>query len=648
MKEEIIELLKSNKNLILTGAPGTGKTYLAKEIAREMTKVAIAKNPNDIIKDYYDKNKEELEKFYEESEKLRKEFIKKFPKENLKSISIDNYCLGQPNKDAFCNWIEYKLEKSGKFFPGNAKVYLLYYDKIGNLQNTTGKDNNMLIKEIGEALYKMATEKVYNGDLKFGGDKTTTRFAMKIYNSYNSDYYFPIYSTDYDKLCEIFNIAKVNDVYQQNLKIKEYFENNFKYIKPVIIKEIIKKFDLIDDDKDNDKYNDKIGFVQFHPSYDYTDFVEGLRPKKDENGNIVFERKDGVFKKFCKKALKNLIDSKKDIDTLNYEEIVKKYLINFYNDIKASIKDKKKFEIIGIGKKEVAPIKGIDINYNKNNEEELKFTVETDNATKLSVIKELDLMVDYYKKFVSKKPEVWKLKAFIEALNITSLHTYIYGFLKAFYDKYNDKIENDKKQAGKNNITVQKVEEKDFVFIIDEINRGEISKIFGELFFSIDSGYRGEKGKVKTQYDNLIEDGDEFKDGFYIPENVYIIGTMNDIDRSVESMDFAMRRRFAWKEIKAKDTQDSILGELVDLKDEAIKRMDKLNEAISSIPELSDDYNIGASYFLKLDNYYNGNNKDEAFKKLWENHLKGLLFEYTRGMPNQKEIMEKFKNAYNN
>lgn len=388
-------------------------------------------------------------------------------------------------------------------------------------------------------------------------------------------------------------------------------------------------------------------FVQFHPSYDYTDFVEGLRPQ-DENGNIVFERKDGVFKEFCKEALKNLIDSKKDIATLNYEEIIKKYLEEYIDYINKKIsKDgdgEGIFPINGIGGGIAAPI--IDINYEG---EELEFTVRIKASKKeYKINNKLDLYVDYYKKFVSKKPEVWKLKAFIEALNITSLHTYIYGFLKAFYDKYNDKIENDKKQAGKNNITVQKVEEKDFVFIIDEINRGEISKIFGELFFSIDSGYRGEKGKVKTQYDNLIEDGDEFKDGFYIPENVYIIGTMNDIDRSVESMDFAMRRRFAWKEIKAKDTQDSILGELVDLKDEAIKRMDKLNEAISSIPELSDDYNIGASYFLKLDNYYNGNNKDEAFKKLWENHLKGLLFEYTRGMPNQKEIMEKFKNAYNN
>ena len=88
---------------------------------------------------------------------------------------------------------------------------------------------------------------------------------------------------------------------------------------------------------------------------------------------------------------------------------------------------------------------------------------------------------------------------------------------------------------------------KKFIFVIDEINRGEISKIFGELFFSIDPGYRGEKGRIKTQYQNLVDDKDVFAKGFYIPENVYIIGTMNDIDRSVESMDFAMRRRFAFE-----------------------------------------------------------------------------------------------------
>ncbi len=85
------------------------------------------------------------------------------------------------------------------------------------------------------------------------------------------------------------------------------------------------------------------------------------------------------------------------------------------------------------------------------------------------------------------------------------------------------------------------------MFIIDEINRGEISKIFGDLFFSIGPGYRGPSGRVMTQYQNLVKDDDDaFKDGFYIPENVFIIGTMNDIDRSVESMDFAFRRRFAF------------------------------------------------------------------------------------------------------
>lgn len=91
-----------------------------------------------------------------------------------------------------------------------------------------------------------------------------------------------------------------------------------------------------------------------------------------------------------------------------------------------------------------------------------------------------------------------------------------------------------------------------YVFVIDEINRGDMSKIFGELFFSIDPGYRGKDGKVDTQYQNLIDidpetqNEDVFKNGFYVPENVYVIGTMNDIDRSVESMDFAMRRRFAF------------------------------------------------------------------------------------------------------
>ena len=85
-------------------------------------------------------------------------------------------------------------------------------------------------------------------------------------------------------------------------------------------------------------------------------------------------------------------------------------------------------------------------------------------------------------------------------------------------------IKSMKKVATKKNSAPEEM--KKYIFIIDEINRGEISKIFGELFFAIDPGYRGRAGEVSTQYANLHADPDE---KFFIPENVYIIGTMNDI-----------------------------------------------------------------------------------------------------------------------
>jgi 5-methylcytosine-specific restriction endonuclease McrBC GTP-binding regulatory subunit McrB len=174
-----------------------------------------------------------------------------------------------------------------------------------------------------------------------------------------------------------------------------------------------------------------------------------------------------------------------------------------------------------------------------------------------------------------------------------------------------------------------------FVFIIDEINRGEISKIFGELFFALDPGYRGRIGEVSTQYANLHENPEE---RFFIPDNVYIIGTMNDIDRSVDSFDFAMRRRFRFIEIKASDRLEMLDG--LNEKDEAIRRMNSLNEAISGIEELNENYHIGASYFLKL--------KTLNFGQLWTDYLAPLLQDYVRGMYDEKGILEKLKEAYEN
>ncbi|EMB80779.1 McrB family protein [Streptococcus mutans] len=233
---------------------------------------------------------------------------------------------------------------------------------------------------------------------------------------------------------------------------------------------------------------EQIGFVQFHPSYDYTDFVEGLRPVSDK-GQIGFKLQDGIFKKFCKKAKEN--------------------------------------------------------------------------------------------------------------------------------------------------------PNKKFVFTIDEINRGEISKIFGELFFSIDPDYRGEKGAVSTQYANLHETDEKF----YIPENVYIIGTMNDIDRSVDTFDFAMRRRFRFVEIKAADTMgmwennDKFDNDKIE---EARIRLTNLNRAISNTEGLNSHYHIGPSYFLKLKDL------DYDYDILWSDYLEPLLKDYLRGSYDEVEKLAELKTAYDN
>ena len=196
------------------------------------------------------------------------------------------------------------------------------------------------------------------------------------------------------------------------------------------------------------------------------------------------------------------------------------------------------------------------------------------------------------------------------------------GIFKAFVDRARKNFENAKEESDK----------KYYVFIIDEINRGEISKILGELFFAIDPGYRGEAGAVLTQYANLHK-ASEGK--FYIPENVYIIGTMNDIDRSVDTFDFAMRRRFRFVEIDA-DSNIAMLGALGDKEVDAVMRMRSLNKVIEE--KLNKNYQIGAAYFLKL--------KDIDFAQLWTDHLAPLLQEYVNGAYDDKEQMKLFYEAY--
>lgn len=364
----------------------------------------------------------------------------------------------------------------------------------------------------------------------------------------------------------------------------------------------------------------EIGFVQFHPSYDYTDFVEGLRPKNQSGGEIGFERKDGIFKEFCKRALQNLIDSKKSVEVLEKEISINDKVENF---LEKAIEEKSEFETATGNKFTII----------ENAEKNIFVSIPANEKTSELSLPKNDLiqLLNSENKIESGAD----IKSFFNRKWRTQQDSYIWILYKEI-------------NSLKQNVNVQKIEkiqEKNFLFIIDEINRGELSKIFGELFFCIDPGYRGKNGMIKTQYQNLIEKGDEFYDGFFIPENVYIIGTMNDIDRSVDTMDFAFRRRFAFKEIKAAENLE-MFDELGEIAGEAKTRLTKLNEEISKITELSSpsSYHIGGSYFLKLNDFEGDSN--ERFQKLWDYHLEELLKEYLRGTENAEENFAKLKKAY--
>jgi 5-methylcytosine-specific restriction protein B len=181
--------------------------------------------------------------------------------------------------------------------------------------------------------------------------------------------------------------------------------------------------------------------------------------------------------------------------------------------------------------------------------------------------------------------------------------------------------------------------DKKYVFIIDEINRADLSRVFGEAFSLLEESYRGHF--IETQYSYIT--GNKFT----IPENIYIIGTMNDVDRSVESIDFALRRRFAWREISAKDSESIIDVADIDQqwKVEAKKRMSSLNDKIEEILE-STSYQIGGAYYKKLEKYKTSNDISEAFKQLWNNHIAVLLHEYLRGIPKSKTKFEEMKKAF--
>lgn len=355
----------------------------------------------------------------------------------------------------------------------------------------------------------------------------------------------------------------------------------------------------------------QVEFVQFHPSYDYSDFVEGLRPKINDDGTMGFELQDGIFKKFVARARKNYEDSQKSVEVVEKEVTAQEAMEEFFSGVEF----------------------GVDT-FRTINGSEFTVTSVDDRHINISIpgnamANRLTLNLDEVRKMLESGQKFEKIKditTFFRKTYATQGYSYDFALYQAIKSK--------KSTASK--AKAKQEELKKYVFIIDEINRGEISKIFGELFFSIDPGYRGKVGEISTQYSNLHADPNE---KFYIPENVYIIGTMNDIDRSVDSFDFAMRRRFRFVELKADECLEMLASlENEELQAEAIRRMTALNKAIVEVEDLNENYQIGAAYFLKL--------KTLGFDQLWTDYLQPLLQEYIQGMYDEAGIMDRFAQAY--
>ena len=289
--------------------------------------------------------------------------------------------------------------------------------------------------------------------------------------------------------------------------------------KTYTVREVVKKLT----NQDESRYK----FVQFHPSYDYSDFVEGLRPVVTKDSpDPTFVRLDGTFKQFCR-------------------SIVEKELETFCSDFRD-----------------------------------------------LSAPEKREKLKDYY--------------------NAVKEGTF-------------------------------QGEETAYYFLIDEINRADLSKVFGELMFGLEESYRGIENRFDTQYKNLKtyqvdpDTGiaspmafDCFADGFFIPQNLHLIGTMNDIDRSVESFDFALRRRFRWIDVKANEIMESSLKAMsVPNPEDIARKAIKMNNCLSGFSfGLGEAYHIGPAYFKSMSA---GEKLKEDLKEVFSHRIEPLLREYTRG-----------------
>lgn len=338
--------------------------------------------------------------------------------------------------------------------------------------------------------------------------------------------------------------------------------------------------------------NGQIVFTTFHQSYGYEEFVEGIKPMINNEANsqeIQYEIKDGVFKELCEKANKNYFLSNKNKNEIDLDKLIFEFA-NYINQNFINKGDEFPLE-------NKVSIKKILLN---SKDEYRSFllggSIKSPQRLTIDIIKR-DYLDFKNRKILSFKDIKPKYDSQSDYHGNAIYYFMFYNKLKEF-----ENIQNEKFKIKKENLN-------SYIIIIDEINRGNVSKIFGELITLIEPSKRiGEKEELKVR---LPYSGDEFG----VPKNVYILGTMNTADRSITSLDAALRRRFEFIEMMPDVSKLSD-----DYKDVNLRELLKaINTRIEYL--LDREKTIGHAFFIDVENL-------EDLKKVFQNKIIPLLQEY--------------------
>lgn len=358
-------------------------------------------------------------------------------------------------------------------------------------------------------------------------------------------------------------------------------------------------------------FEEQFKIIQFHPSYTYEDFVRGIisQPNPDGEG-IIFKAENKTLGAFAKNALDNFVDSNKDVVAITREVKVKELFENFVEYLNDEIEKANGFYsltdnvgLISSDDEYAFRYKGLNDGWLKNG-----------NRILFKDILQSYFAGDSLRKHIKNNQKISGL-----ARQHASYFVRVLNLFQKFIEDEN--LENISIK------TKQKIDQKNYVLIVDEINRANLSSVLGELIYALE--YRGEA--VESMYD---VEGKEL----ILPQNLYIIGTMNTADRSVGHIDYAIRRRFAFVNVLPKDlsNEEVVFDNQLFL---AVKSLFTTDDYKTHSVNLSKEFDpkdvaLGHSYFIqqyeKDEKGKDDKTKPIDFQMRLEYEIKPILLEYVK------------------